>query len=201
MVITSIKKQVKNPERVSVFVDGEYSFSLSLDELLKAKLKNNLEIDAARLKKLKKISADGKLKNQALAWVLNRPHSERELRDYLRRKKTNEQLADKIVNNFKQKGYQDDKKYAQWLVEVRSRKSKSNRAIRSELFSKGISRAVVEEVMEESGEELKRLQELAAKKLQNSRYRNDELKLVKYLTSQGFSYSQVREVLKSLNSG
>jgi hypothetical protein len=33
MKITAIKQQVKNPERVSIFVDGKYEFSLSLDEL------------------------------------------------------------------------------------------------------------------------------------------------------------------------
>ena len=34
MKITAIKAQVKNPERVSIFVDDKYSFSLSLDELV-----------------------------------------------------------------------------------------------------------------------------------------------------------------------
>jgi hypothetical protein len=60
MKITSIKQQVKNPERVSIFVDDQYAFSLSLDELVREKLKNNQEIDQAELKKLKKLSEDGK---------------------------------------------------------------------------------------------------------------------------------------------
>jgi hypothetical protein len=58
MKITAIKQQVKNPERVSIFVDGKYEFSLSLDELVKYKLKNNQELDKADVKKFKKISAD-----------------------------------------------------------------------------------------------------------------------------------------------
>jgi regulatory protein len=88
MKITAIKQQVKNPERVSIFVDGKYEFSLSLDELVKYKLKNNQELDKANVKKFKKISADGKLRARALEWLLNRPHSEREFRDYLYRKKS-----------------------------------------------------------------------------------------------------------------
>ena len=39
MRVSSIKQQVKNPQRVSIFVDGKYSFSLSLDELLREKIK------------------------------------------------------------------------------------------------------------------------------------------------------------------
>src|ERR1700709_459622 len=87
MKITSIKQQVKNPERASLFVDGKYSFSLSLNELVAEKLKINQEIDEAELKRLKKLSEDGKLKNRAMEWVMNRPRSIRELRDYLYRKK------------------------------------------------------------------------------------------------------------------
>ena len=45
-------------------------------------------------------------------------------------------------------------------------------------------------------DELKRLKKLVAKKRQSARYKNDELKLAKYLTSQGFSYQLVKETLK-----
>ena len=78
MKITAIKAQVKNPERVSIFVDDKYSFSLSLDELVKYKIKNGAELDKADIKKYKKLSDDGKLRARSLEWLLNRPHSIRE---------------------------------------------------------------------------------------------------------------------------
>jgi regulatory protein len=93
MKITAIKQQVKNPERASIFIDGKYSFSLTLDELVRERLKNDEEIDGSRLKKLKKISEDGKIRMRALAWAMNRPHSVREFRDYLYRKKGNRQIT------------------------------------------------------------------------------------------------------------
>jgi hypothetical protein len=77
MKITSIKQQVRSPERVSIFVDGKYEFSLSLDELVKYKLKNDQALDKLDVKKFKKISEDGKLRARALEWLINRPHSER----------------------------------------------------------------------------------------------------------------------------
>jgi len=92
MKITSIKQQVKDPERVSIFVDGKYSFSLNLSELVSQKLKNNQELSEADIKRLRKISEDGKLKARALNWLLMRPHSEREFRDYLKRKKAEPDL-------------------------------------------------------------------------------------------------------------
>jgi hypothetical protein len=103
MKITSIKQQVKNAERVSVFVDGKYTFSLSLDELLAHKLKTNDELGAHDVKKFKKISADGKLRARALEWLMSRPRSEREFRDYLYRKKAETEQIENLVNEFSKK--------------------------------------------------------------------------------------------------
>jgi regulatory protein len=197
MKITAIKQQIKNPERVSVFVDGKYEFSLSLDELLREKLKNNDELDRNDVKKFKKISADGKLRLRALEWLLNRPRSEREFRDYLYRKKTEPETAESFVKEFSERGYLDNRKFVEWFVELQKRRNKSDRAIRAELFKKGIDREIVVELIEsEETDEDERLKKLIAKKRASSRYKNDPLKLTKYLTAQGFSWGQVREALK-----
>lgn len=196
MKITAIKQQVKNPERVSIFVDGKYSFSLSLDELVTERLKADDELDGAALKRLQKLSADGKLRARALAWLLNRPHSTREFRDYLRRKKAEPEMIENLILAFSAKKYLDDEAYARWLVELRSRAGKSNRAMTSELFRKGINREVITAVLPAAGgDEAERLKTLISKKRKLSRYKNDPARLVKYLTSQGFSYSLVKQQL------
>jgi regulatory protein len=197
MKITAIKQQVKNLERVSIFVDGKYSFSLSLDELVIHKIKNNGELTDADVKRLKKISTDGKLKAKALEWVLNRPHSVREFNDYLRRKKAEPDLIEKWAEEFTGKKYLNDHAYGLWLYELRARAGKSNRAIKSELFKKGIARDIVELVFEESDDdEAERIKMLIEKKRKLSRYKNNTQKLGQYLTSQGFNYGLVRESLK-----
>jgi len=196
MKITAIKQQVKNPERVSIFVDGKYVFSLSLDELVKHKLKNNDELDETDVKKYKKISADGKLRVRALEWLMNRPHSEREFRDYLYRKKTEPEQIDSLVGEFTAKGYLDNAKFAAWFIELQSRRGKSDRAIKAELFKKGIGRELADEVISGStGDESERLKAVIDKKRRLSRYKNDPQKLAKYLTAQGFSWQEVKQQL------
>jgi regulatory protein len=198
MKITSIKQQTKNPERVSIFVDGKYTFSLSLDELVVHKLKNSEELSEADVKRFKKISEDGKMKARALNWVLGRPHSTREFRDYLFRKKADRDLAEQLIEDFTNKKYLDDNKFAEWFSELKSRAGKSNRQIQAELFKKGISRHLVDEVMEEQGSsEQERLQLLVTKKLKSARYRQDPLKLKQYLARQGFGYQEIEEALKN----
>jgi regulatory protein len=196
MKITAIKQQVKNPERVSIFVDNKYEFSLSLDELVKYKLKNNDELSAADVKKYKKISADGKLRARALEWLMNRPHSEREFRDYLYRKKVEPEQIDSLVDEFTQKKYLDNVKFAGWFTELQARRGKSDRAIKAELFKKGIGRELADQaVPENAGEEEARLKAMIEKKNRLSRYKNDPQKLAKYLTSQGFSWQAVKDEL------
>lgn len=197
MKITAIKQQVKNPERVSVFIDSKYEFSLSLDELVKYKLKNNDELDKADVKKYKKISEDGKLQTRSLEWLLNRPHSTREFKNYLYRKKADSDLSAKLISEFSEKGYLDDAKFAAWFIDLETRRHKSRRATRAALMKKGINGEALEEVLE-AGEidETQAIKELIVKKQKLSRYRDDPQKLVQYLARQGFSWQTIRENLK-----
>lgn len=196
MKITSIKQQVKDAERVSIFVDEKYSFSLSLGELVSERLKKGLELTEADLKRLKKISEDGKLKSRTLNWLLMRPHSEREFKDYLKRKKADPELIEGMLTEFRDRKFLDDPAFAKWFTENRLRKNKSNRAIKAELFKKGVGREAVEQALNEGEQpEEDRLKELIAKKMKASRYKNDPMKLAKYLTSQGFNYYLVKEHL------
>jgi regulatory protein len=196
MKITAIKQQIKNPERVSIFVDEKYEFSLSLDELIKYKLKNGAELDAGDVKKFKKISADGKLRARSLEWLLNRPHSEREFRDYLYRKKVEPEQIDSLAAEFTGKGYLDNAKFAVWFTELQGRRGKSDRAIRSELFKKGIGRELADEVLQGgTGDERQRLRAIIDKKQKLSRYKNDQQKLTQYLVGQGFGWQLVKEEL------
>ncbi|MBA3757399.1 regulatory protein RecX [Candidatus Saccharibacteria bacterium] len=196
MKITAIKHQVKNLDRVSVFVDGKYGFSLSLDELLSQQIKNNDDIDGVHLKKLKKLSEDGKLRARALEWLFGRPHSIKEFKDYMWRKKADSELTEKLILEFTHKKYLDDIGFGVWLVEMRQRSGKSNRQIKSELFSKGLSKEDADAVLEGQPEtEQDRLKNLINKKSKIPRYRDDSAKLAKYLVGQGFSWGDVKQAL------
>ncbi len=196
MKITSIKQQVKNPDRASVFIDGKYSFSLSLNELVAEKLKINQELNEAELKRLKKLSADGKLKGRALEWVMNRPRSIRELKDYLYRKKAEPEQIIGLTEEFESRGYINDTNYANWLIDMRRRGGKSDRVIQGELMKKGVSREIVSETLKkDSDDERGRLRVLIDKKRNLNRYKNDEQKFKMFLIRQGFNYDDIKTVL------
>lgn len=196
MIITAIKAQIKNPNRISIFVDGAYSFSLSLDELLETKLKNKQEISSVDLKKLQQLSNDGKLRMRAFEWLMIRPRSARELTDYLRKKQAGDELTLRILHDAQKRKYQDDAAFATWWVEQRrSGKQRSARYIAQELASKGVAREVITETLTENVmTDTDTLRTLIVKKRRSARYA-DEKKLTEYLVRQGYSYSLVKELL------
>lgn len=87
MAITDLKQGVKNPNRVNVFVDGKFAFSLDVAQVVDMGVKIGRVLTDTELQDLKKASEFGKAYQRALEWVLMRPRSERELRDYLRRRR------------------------------------------------------------------------------------------------------------------
>ena len=75
--ITELRQGVKNPNRVNVFVDGKFSFSLDVAQVVDFHIKKGMEISAEQLEEYKKASEFGKLYQRTLEWVLVRPRSVR----------------------------------------------------------------------------------------------------------------------------
>ncbi|MBR0465655.1 RecX family transcriptional regulator [Candidatus Saccharibacteria bacterium] len=212
MIITELKQGVKNPNRVNVFVDSKYAFSLDVVQVVDYKLKVGREITGDELAELKKASEFGKLYQRALEKALTRPHSEREMRDYLFRKLKNSssdtlkavrpslrsseefsEFSDAILQRLISKGYVNDRRFAEFWVENRFvKKGVSKKRLSMELMKKGVARDIIDEVLDGRNDEEEILKIIAKK-----RNKYDDEKLISYLVRQGFSYqlaqSQVRE--------
>ena len=222
--ITALKQAVKNPERVNVFVNGKYSFSLDVTQLLDVKLKVGRVISETELIELKKLSEFGKLYQKTLEWVLMRPRSEKETADYLYRKlrmsssKASARLqgvrlsaestyssgdvsniSEQIIGRLRAKKYLDDVAFAKWYVENRFvKKGVSKRRLGFELAKKGVSREIISQVLEESGRDEKdEILKMIAKK----RVKYDDDRLIQYLCRQGFSYELVCNLVLGYGKG
>ena len=84
--ITKITPAAKNENRVNIFIDDEYSFSLGIAQLVDFKLKKGQFLTTEQIAEYKNASEFGKLYQSALEWALSRPRSIKETRDYLKRK-------------------------------------------------------------------------------------------------------------------
>ena len=196
MKITNIQTQVKNPNRYSVFVDGKYAFSLSAEALLESGLTNGQELSQAELTDYKKRSQDDKAYNLTLAYVARRMRSEGELLDYFRRKQYAPELAEQIMSKLRRHKFVDDREFARrWVENRRLLKATSTKKLRLELRQKKLSNDIIQAVLaDDETDERQVLRELIEKKRRQSKYQDNQ-KLMMYLARQGFSYSDIKDVL------
>ena len=200
--ITELRQGVRNPERVNVYVNEKFWCSLDVAQVVDFHLKIGLIVSEGDLDELKKASEFGKLYQRALEWVLIRPHSEKETRDYLCKKifekKLDKNYVGRIIEKLEAKKYLDDRKFAEWYVENRFvKKGVSSKRLRMELMKKGVSKEVTQEVLvgseRDDREEIKKVI-----KRKRAKY-PDDVKLIQYLCRQGFSYELSRELVQEMS--
>lgn len=212
MKITSLSVQARDKNRVNVSVDGAYRFSLDITQVADLGLKIGKEYSEDELTELEQESQFGKLYTRTLEYVLTRPRSKREVRDYLYRKtratkyksratgeiKDREgvsiALTERVFDRLEQKNYLNDESFARFWVENRNlSKGVSQRKLSAELSAKGVERGLIDKVLEETErDDGSELQKIIAKKAK--RY-DDPQKLMAYLARLGFSYDDIKEAL------
>lgn len=202
MKITAIRQQLKQTDRYSIYVDGAYAFSLSEGALLESGLASGKEIDASQLKTYKQLSADDKLQGAAFRYVAQRPRSDWEMRQYLRRKCAAEPVIEKIMQKLLRIGLINDEAYAKmWIENRRLLKPVSRRKLALELAQKRLEQSVIDAALsadDEVTDERQTLRNLIVKK--QARYA-DRHKLMQYLARQGFGYDDIKSVLSEIDAG
>jgi regulatory protein len=196
MKITDIKQQVRRSDRYSIYIDGKFSFALSEAGLLKAGLYIGQEFNKEQVDELKQTAQSDKAYYQSLNYVMIRPRSEWELQQYLKRKDYSPALIEETLNTLSNNGYVDDAKFAKaWVDNRRLLRPTSKRRLISELRAKRVpSDAIDKALAEDETDELAVLRELIAKKRTQTRYR-DKLKLMQYLSRQGYNYGDIKAAL------
>jgi len=196
MRITDIKQQVKNKDRYSVYVDGDYAFSLSADELVAQKIASNQEITKEQLETLIKTAVEDKAYQAALGLIARRTHSVWEMQQYLARKQYDQPIITKILNKLISRGLLNDKAFAEaWVQNRQLLKPTSRRKLQQELQQKNISKSIISEVLADYEDaEQNALKALVEKKRPLPRYQ-DQSKLMAYLVRQGFSYGDIKAAL------
>ena len=212
MKVTALTAQQKDPNRLNVMVDGKYRFSLDISQVVSLGVKVGREYSETELAGVEGESQFGKLYARALEYCLIRPHSAREVRDYLWRKtlatkyksrksgeiKTRDgvapELADRVYDELLEKAYIDDERFARYWIENRNlAKGTSRRKLSSELSAKGVDRNIVERLLAESVRtDRDELRKVIAKK--RARYSNEQ-KLMQYLARQGFGFDDIKRAL------
>src|ERR1035437_4761786 len=117
----------------------------------------------------------------AIRYLSFRTRSEKELSDYLTKKKCDELTSKRILDSLKRDKFLNDEEFARmWIRERTLINPKAIRVIKMELKQKGISKEVIEEAFEnaeDSPVDLDLAFRLAEKKLRTIHDQSDKFKV------------------------
>lgn len=193
--ITALTRQKKNPDRINVFLDGEFAFGLA--EITAVYLKIGQELSNADIARLQAADDIEKARETALRYIEYRPRSMAEVRKNLRDKSYDDAVIDQVINRLSDVGLLDDTKFAAYWVEQRETfKPRSQMALRQELLQKGVDRAIIDSAVD-SVDETAAATQLAQKQANRYAHLDEDAfrkKMMGYLQRRGFSYGIIQEV-------
>lgn len=187
--ITALQVQKRHPDRVNVYLDGEFAFGLY--RVVAAWLTVGQELSEEKIQQLLAAEAEEKAYQRALNFLSYRVRSEAEVRQNLKKHDTPEAVIEAVIERLRRNHLLDDVAFARAWVENRNTfRPRGRRALRHELRQKGVAEDVIAEALESLDENALALQ--AARKKARSLKRHDyptfRQKMLGFLSRRGFPY-------------
>lgn len=188
--ITAIKVQKNNPNRVNIYLDGEFAFGLA--RIVAAWLKTGQRLEDEKIDRLQADDARERAYQQAMLFLSYRARSEAEIRKNLQKHEIPEVVIEETLERLRQERLADDDQFARAWVENRNTfRPRSRRALAMELRQKGLSDEATQSALAGVDEEAlayeaahKRVSRL--KGLEWTEFRK---KLSEFLARRGFPYT------------
>lgn len=194
--ITVLKVQQRNPNRVNVYLDGDFAFGLA--RIVAAWLSVGQELSEDKIRELRAMDEIEVATTRALRFLSVRPRSEQEIRTKLKTKDVAEPVQDEVIQRLRTAGLLDDERFAELWVENRSEfRPRGGRALRMELRQKGIAETVIETTLAELDEETLALQAALkqARRYAGLEFEDFRKKLYGFLARRGFPYDIIQTVV------
>jgi len=201
-VVTALTRGKTRKNRVNVFLDEEFAFSL--DELAASTLHLGQTLGEEEIEELLRRDGVQRAQERALSLLEHRPRSRAELRQRLRRAGAEDEAIEEALQRLERVDLVDDEAFARFWVEQRlAFRPRSKRALAFELRRQGVSKEVldgvlsgVDDVQVAAGLVQRQLDRLA-----NLEPRQRYEPLANLLRNRGFDYHTIKDVLSHLRIG
>jgi regulatory protein len=194
--ITALEVQKRNPNRVNVYLDGEFAFGLA--RIVAAWLRVNSELDEKKIEQLQSEDARERAIQQAMLYLSYRARSESEIRQNLRKHEFTDEVIDHTLDRLRRDGLANDNGFAQAWVENRSAfRPRSRRMLSMELRQKGIDEEAGADALKNVDDEALAYEaaQKRAPRFKELEWKDYRKKLSEFLARRGFSYSVIAPVV------
>lgn len=198
--ITAIEPQQKHPQRVNIYLDGEFAFGLA--HIIAAWLKVGQGLDDEKIAALQADDARESTYQKALHFLSYRPRSSQEVRQNLIKRGCDHTLVEETISRLQDAGQVNDEDFARaWVENCNTFRPRSKSALRVELRRKGLDEEIVQAVLEEQVDEQALAFEAArkqARRYASLEYAEFRQKLGGFLARRGFSYTTLAPVVSEV---
>ena len=194
--VTALKVQKRNPQRVNVYLDGEFAFGLA--RITAAWLHIGQELSAEKIAQMQAEDAREVGYQQALRLLSYRPRASAEVRRNLEKHAMPAEVIEDVLARLQRAGLLDDSRFAQAWVDNRSEfRPRGRRALAVEMRQRGLDDESIQQALAEVDEEA--LADQAASKQSRRLTGLDETafkhKLSGFLARRGFGYAVIRDTV------
>lgn len=197
--ITALEVQQRNKERVNLYLDGAYAFSITTLEAACLRVGQRLsEAEVAHLKARAEVDS---AYERTLRFLTYRPRSEAEVAKYLASKGVESGVQAEILAKLRRLKLVDDDAFARFWVETRAQSHPLGRmALRAELRLKGVRDETIEKALRALDEEESayRAARKQARRYADLNDKQAQEKLGAFLIRRGFPYAVARATVKRL---
>jgi regulatory protein len=199
-LITAIEPQKRNPDRLNIYLDGEFAFGLN--RLTAAWLKVGQNLTPEKAKALQESDALETAYQRALFFMSFRPRSLDEVRQKLKKLEIPEAAIETTLARLQEEGLANDERFARMWVENRGTfRPRSHRLLQMEMRQKGLPEESIQAALSTSPSDEELALEAGRKKawqLANLPRLDFRRKLQGFLARRGFSYPVIAEVSEIL---
>jgi len=197
--ITALRLQKRNENRVNVYLDGQFAFGLAAIEAAHLRVGQTLsDADVARLRKQDEVE---RAYEHALNFLSYRPRSEAEVRRHLCKKTVGDEVVEAVIERLTRAGLLHDREFARYWVENRLQFSpRGARALRHELWEKGVPASIITDTLSDFDEEAaaRQVAEARARRLAHLDPPDFRRRLGAYLARRGFSYTVIEPLVEEM---
>jgi regulatory protein len=196
-IVTAMKVQKRNPQRVNVYLDGEYAFGLA--RITAAWLQIGQQLSDEKIAQLQADDSYEAAYQKALHPLNYRPRSSTEVRKNLEKHGYDPEVIEQVLERLGRSGLVNDRQFAQTWVDNRSEfRPRGRRLLNMELRQKGLDDEAIESALSELDEEQLAYQAALKyqRKLQDLPKPDFRRKLAGFLARRGFGYAVIEPVLE-----
>lgn len=200
--VTDITFQTKNKSRCNIFVDGEFFSGVSLETVLKFRIKKGDEYNSEELKNLIELNEKSEALNKAANYLSKALKTKRQVKDYLLKKGYSEEIVWYCIDKLKEYEYIDDAEYSKRYIESTA-KTQGKRMLEYKLMMKGVKKQDIDTAMDSCEINTKEnAKAIAIKYLKNKEKTKENLaKAFRYILGRGFSYEDANYAIAEFNIG